>query len=255
LNEKKLIQLKKSDTLCILGNGPSLKYADFSSLQQYDLYVCNFFHRHEIFKYIDNIVAYFSVDGIRAFIEQEAFGLGRVFDLVKNYHIKFLSTEYTSIVHISVFKYFITNNIFRDKKLLYSHRSSNLYLRKYAKQMKEQGYSLEEALKVRHTPMFMIQAGLMAGYKIIYLYGLEHSYVRDTLNKQVVGNHFYAETQEEIIQDNLGRVAPLSELFIDNGLTFRIYEHLAALARIMGVRIIDKTIDGCLNMFEKEPIN
>jgi hypothetical protein len=255
LNNEKLIHLKQSDKLCILGNGPSLKHVDFSLLKEYDLYVCNYFYRHKIFESLDNIIAYFSLDGISVFLKQEAFGLGRVFNLVVDYHADFLSNKYISIVNVSIYNYFVKNNIFRDKKLLYSHPTSSLFLRKFARQMKEQGYSIDEALKVRHTPMFMIQAGLMAGYKTIYLYGLEHSYVRDTLNRQLVGGHFYSETQAEVIKNNLGSedvIGPLSGLFMDSGLTFRVYEHLAVLAKIMGVRIIDKTTDGCLNMFEKE---
>jgi hypothetical protein len=111
--------------------------------------------------------------------------------------------------------------------------------------------------KIGHTPQFMLLIGILMGYKKIYLYGLEHNYVKDILNKSTLcGTHFYDDTYEDVLLtdghkkgDRESAKIKLSNLLKGNAAIFKGYEQLADLGKEMGVEIIDKS-NGSLFMFQ-----
>ena len=70
----------------------------------------------------------------------------------------------------------------------------------------------------------------MLGYKKIRLFGLEHNYVKDILNRDKnCGTHFYSDDYTEILEMNHGVNLPresykvlLSKLFEGNSKTFTV---------------------------------
>ena len=89
------------------------------------------------------------------------------------------------------------------------------------------------------------------------MYGLEHNYVIDILNKDPrCGTHFYGDSYRSVLELDRGAGLPrdqykikLSELFEGNARVFRTYEQIAYLAKEMGVEIIDHS-NGSLFMFQ-----
>ena len=106
---------------------------------------------------------------------------------------------------------------------------------------------VRKACNTMHTPHGMILTGLLMGYERIYLYGLDHTYVRDILNKDpMAGKHFYLESQEEVLNGNgvykRGDYDfKLSTLFRGNAAVFEIYEAQKEIADLMGCQILDKS--------------
>ena len=112
------------------------------------------------------------------------------------------------------------------------------------------------ANKFGHTPQFMLLVGILMRYKKIHMYGLEHNYVRDILNKSpLCGTHFYNDTYEDILlsdghsRDREKTKPVLSKLLRGNASIFEGYERLAELAKERNVEIIDHS-NGSLFMFQ-----
>jgi hypothetical protein len=113
---------------------------------------------------------------------------------------------------------------------------------------------IRDGCQIRHTPHLMIQVALLLGYTRIYLFGLDHSYVRDRFNNINYQPHFYDEFDEIIEKTGDMTQRSLTELFLDSHLTFKVYRAQNQIANSLGVKIYDCTADGCLDMFEKRLI-
>jgi len=118
------------------------------------------------------------------------------------------------------------------------------------------GEDYKLSLTFGHTPQAMIHAAILMNYKVIHLYGLEHNYIKDILNKDPkCGTHFYGDTYEELLLSHRGpgdRIhirIKLSKLYEGNAHIFKGYEQLADLAKERGIEIIDHS-GGSLFMFQ-----
>jgi hypothetical protein len=243
---------KKQESLYLFGNGYTLKDFDLNKLKNQDCFICNAFFRMPYFNefIINNNAIDFSLDSYSQ-LSKTAEKINRDIELLLDEYINPKIGLNFPLVKTSDFipyildrnpnQSIITNTAFLDKfKHLVNKKTIN-----------------EIANKMGHTPQFMLLIGILMGYKKIYLYGLEHNYVKDILNKSTLcGTHFYDDTYKDVLLsdghkrgDRESAKIKLSNLFEGNAAIFKGYEQLADLAKEMGVEIIDHS-NGSLFMFQ-----
>jgi len=244
---------KTSDELFLFGNGYTLKTFDLNVINNVDCFICNLFFKIEGFhKFIRrNNVLDFEMDSLK---DMEHIAKRHNFlieNILRDYHDIKISGQFHLVRKSDFIDYIIQKNpqqpVITDFGLL-----RKLVLNKDEQQK-------IDILKkyIGHTPQFMLLIGILMRYNKIHLYGLEHNYVKDILNKDSnCGTHFYGDTYKEILQGDNGYGLPrdaykikLSTLFEGNARTFKGYELLADLAKEMNVEIIDHS-NGSLFMFQ-----
>jgi hypothetical protein len=240
--------VKKSDELFLFGNGYTLKEFSLDSIIGKDCFTCNVFFRMPDFKEftLKNNVLDFGMDSF-ATVQRISKRTGNsVEQILKDYINPKLGIGISLIRKLDYFEYVLnfdkTQSISTFKELV-----------------KEYGFNKKDkdlSKTFGHTPQTMIHAGILMNYKKIHLYGLEHNYVKDILNKDSkCGTHFYGDTYEELLLSDRGpgdrnhfRIK-LSKLFEGNAHIFKGYEQLADLAKERGIEIIDHS-GGSLFMFQ-----
>ncbi len=237
----------ESNGLKLFGNGYSLKDLDLNIIRNEDVFICNHFYKKEgfdSFRKINNIL-YFGLDNLQA----------------KKATAKKLNQNLLEHLETGVFKKFglgLSHVIPKDMITLVLEKypnesiiSSDYILEIIDSKLKVDKYN------IGHTPQFMLLIGILMGYKKIDIYGLEHNYVKDILNKNpLCGTHFYGDTYRDVLESDRGKNLPreaykitLSKLFEGNANIFRTYEQLAELATERGVEVIDHS-NGSLFMFQ-----
>jgi hypothetical protein len=246
---------KKNDTVYIFGNGYSIADLNLGDFKGEDCFVCNEFFRMKGFdEFIENNnISYFALDGMNSFIriaQKKGIALNEI--LLR--HIdSIISDKYPLIVQHSMVNY-ISKRKSKDSIGVIGSDLASI-MRKKTAIAKIPTAVIRAACTIRHTPQAMIATALILGYKKILLYGVDHTYVRDILNKSLMaGKHFYLETQMDIFNSNLvferkQYKAILSNLFLDNANTFKIYENQKIVADYLNIQIIDKT-NGSLFCFQ-----
>jgi hypothetical protein len=243
---------RKSDVLYIFGNGPSLKQFSFDDFIGNDLFVCNEFKQHLKFEEIaqNNNLIYFHGDNKRSFKDYAQDGFSDDF----NNALRFFFENKFSFDYFTV----VSHDIYSDLKKIFPGTLLVKFdlniIKKYFLRILGRKYEeiINKAVDIRHTPNLMLLYGIGLGYKKIYLNGMDHSYVRDKLNNIQVQTHFFDEINEYISAAYSIAHRDLSSLFLDSHKTFELYKNQKDFAKIAGVKIIDLTINGCLDMFEKK---
>jgi hypothetical protein len=243
----------RSDEIYILGNAPSLQDQDLTKLYGKTIFLCNLFYKHELFENLKNNakVVYFAMEPIETFVKN-AFTLK--IDLntyILNHLTQFLSPIYYSIVSKSVYKYINENRLFTDCKIdYYDDEIISIYIEKYL--LKELGlikeFNVKVATKIRHTPNAMITYSILSRTPRIILLGLQHDYILQKLKNYSDVPHFY--------EGDINYVEPinkweLTDLFLNEHITFDVYREQSKLARLCDVHVMDATRNGMLDMFEK----
>jgi hypothetical protein len=239
---------KNRDELYLFGNGYTLKGFDLKQLEGIDSFTCNAFFRMPGFREFikNNNVLDFSGDSF-AEIHRTSNKNGKaVQEILESYVNPKIGIGLQLVKTLDFFPYI--TELEKDQSLItFDALTKNL------------GYK-EEDIKLAktfgHTPQIMIHAAILMNYKVIYLYGLEHNYIKDILNKDPkCGTHFYGDTYEELLLSDRGpgdrnhfRIK-LSKLFEGNAHIFKGYEQLADLAKERGLEIIDHS-EGSLFMFQ-----
>lgn len=246
---------RRDDSVHIIGNGPSLRKTDFSKFINGDLFVCNEFHRHDIFPTVKkNIRLYFQMDDM-ASLKYLCNLSGSSLDIfIDKYYNDLFSIEYTTIINNDLHDFFAKKNINKD---LIKPMPTNFFKTKLKTKIYDiSGLNVEIAFQIRHTPHAMIQMAIMLGYKKIYLHGLDHSYVKDRFEGLYYQPHFYEEVNETIKKaDKIDMESrDLTSLFLDSYKTFLVYKEIGNLANLLGAKIYDCTVNGCLDMFEKKSL-
>jgi hypothetical protein len=243
---------KASETLNLIGNGYTIKNLNITCFDGVDSFICNNFFRMQGFdEFIEkNNVLDFSMDSFEFFFTR-ANKLNSTREILLEEYVNPKIGLKLPLVKTSDFIQYIiekypNQSIITDKALLkkFITNSNKKIINKIKK-------------NIGHTPQFMLLIGILMGYKKIYLYGLEHNYVKDILNKSTLcGTHFYDDTYEDVMLsdghkrgDRESAKIKLSKLFEENAKIFRGYEQLADLAKEMGVEIIDHS-NGSLFMFQ-----
>ncbi len=110
---------------------------------------------------------------------------------------------------------------------------------------------------VQNVVVGAIYNAINRGYKNIYLYGVEHSwlkytYINDNNENCLVDEHYYGNT-ERVWKHADGTPIPLHELLSMLANTFRSYFELKEYADYLGdVRIINKTPGSFIDAFDRE---
>lgn len=248
---------KTSEDLYVFGNGYSIANLDLTCFKNQDCFVCNDFCRFNHFDEFaaNNNISYFGMDGMGSFYDISRREHLTLSDALKKYIDPWTrDRDYNIIVPPSMTKYIISIN--PSAKIGVFADDITKILRKRVKGVNLDSQLVKRASTIRHTPQAMIVTGIILGYKNIHLYGVDHSYVRDILNKNpMAGKHFYLETAEEVCigncidKDKIDYSINLSDLFLDNFLTFKTYESQQIIAQALGIKIQDKT-DGSLFCFQ-----
>jgi hypothetical protein len=246
--------IKSGEELLLIANGYTLNdKIDLSTLKGNDIFVCNELYLHQDYDNLikSNNVLHFAMDGIESYLyilpKMENLTVDQVFE---KYLYPILASKVNVTMPLNLYPYITKNFPYA------SYIASQVLKEKLIKAAMISSKSMKN-LNGGHTPHFMILAGILMGYKKIHLYGLEHNYVKDILNKDPkCGTHFYNESYRQVLELNIGKDLPreayrttLSSLFESNACTFRVYEALAELAKERGTEIIDHS-GGSLFMFQ-----
>jgi hypothetical protein len=245
---------KIKDELIIFGNGYTLKETDLNYFLNQDCFVCNEFYLMNNFKefILKNNVFYFMGDGLSSIQKQSK--------------LEHLSWESTFLKYNSMFLNMSDITFLQPESLAIEYLKRNATIKNIVSQsliksiLKNKPKKIKNLvndIKIGHTPQVMLLVGILLGYKKIHLYGLEHNYVKDILNKDPkCGTHFYGESYRQVLELNDGKGLPreaykvtLSKLFEGNAKVFKAYEQLADLAKELGVDVIDHS-NGSLFMFQ-----
>jgi hypothetical protein len=243
---------KKKDSLYIFGNGYSIKDFDLNTIVNQDCFICNAFFRMPGFdEFIkNNNIVDFSLDGFEKLLIYSIKINIKIEDLFDGYVNPKIGLNFPLVKTADFIPYIIKKN--PDQSII----TSTALLEKYTYPTNKK--KIEEIIdKIGHTPQFMILIGILMEYKKIFLYGLEHNYVKDILNKDsICGTHFYDDSYRSVLELDRGvgltreeYKIKLSELFEGNSHVFRTYEQLAELAKEMGIEVIDHS-NGSLFMFQ-----
>jgi hypothetical protein len=242
-----------SDEIYILGNAPSLNSQDLTRLYGKSIFLCNLFYKHELFEDLKKNakVMYFDMEPIEFFVKN-AFTLKIDFNsYILNHLTHFLSPIYYSILSKSVYKYIKENCLFTDCKIeYYDDEISSIYIEKYLlKELKVfKEFNLKVATKIRHTPNVMLTYSILSRTPRIILLGLQHDYILQKLKNYSDVPHFYEQDINYI--EPINKVE-MTDLFLQEHLTFEVYREQGKLARLCGANILDATRNGMLDMFEK----
>jgi len=239
---------KKKDELYLFGNGYTLKGFNLKQFEGVDSFICNAFFRMPGFSEFiqNNNVLDFSGDSFYQLTKTSKKNGKPLSEILDVYIKPKIGIGLPLVKTLDFFPYILS---------LEKHQP----IITFDALTKTLGYKKEEVElgnTFGHTPQAMIYAAILMNYKVIHLYGLEHSYVKDILNKDPkCGTHFYGDTYEEILLFDRGpgdrnhfRIK-LSKLFEGNAHIFKGYEQLADLAKERGVEIIDHS-GGSLFMFQ-----
>lgn len=239
---------KNRDELYLFGNGYTLKGLDLKQFDCVDSFTCNTFFRMDDFcRFIkNNNVLDFSMDSFVGFQKTSKQNGISVQDRLEFYVNPKIGIGLPLVVPVDFFPY-ITGLVNEQPLITFDALTKNLGYKKK---------DIQLAKTFGHTPQVMIYAAILMNYKVIHLYGLEHNYVKDILNKDPkCGTHFYGDTYEELLLSDRGpgdrnhfRIK-LSKLFEGNAHVFKGYEQLADLAKERGIEIIDHS-GGSLFMFQ-----
>jgi hypothetical protein len=246
---------KKKDTLYIFGNGYSIASLDLGDFKGEDCFVCNEFFRMRGFnEFIEqNNVSYFVLDGMRSFLREAQKRGMPLNEILLKFVDPILSDKYPIIVQNGMVNYISKRKPKNSIGVMGSDLAS--IMKKKYPGAKVDPNIIKKAFSIRHTPHAMVATALILGYKKIFLYGVDHTYVRDILNKSLMaGKHFYLETQMEVLDSNLvfnrnQASVKLSSLFLDSAKTFEIYEAQKIIADSLNIQIMDKT-NGSLFCFQ-----
>jgi hypothetical protein len=246
---------KKKDTLYIFGNGYSIASLDLGDFKGEDCFVCNEFFRMNGFSQFvqQNNVSYFVLDGMNSFLREAQKRGITLNEILAKFIDPIISDNYPIIVQNNMVDY-ISKSKSKDSIGVVGSDMVSIMKNRYS--IAEIAPNIiKKAFSIRHTPHAMIAVALILGYKTILLYGVDHTYVRDILNKSVMaGKHFYLETQMEVLNSNLvfdrhQANIKLSNLFLDSAKTFEIYEAQKIIADSLNIQVIDKT-NGSLFCFQ-----
>jgi hypothetical protein len=232
----------------ILGNSPSLSQVNVEDFFGKTIFVCNHFYKHPKFNQLKEKckIMYFAQDPIQSHINISTARNLELIEVVCSYFDNFLSESYETIVEKSVYDYFKLNDLYSDCKI--SFFNYNAIFQYFDGKLNSDNLNLEKAIKIRHTPNAMITYALIYGFRKIYLHGLQHSYIKDKVERLKLVPHFYEESKVE--SESMENV-DFTQLFLDEYLTFSVYKEQSKLAKQLNVSIYDFTIDGMLDMFNK----
>ncbi len=233
----------------ILGNSPSLSQVNVEDFYGKTIFVCNYFYKHPKFNQLKEKckIIYFTQDPIQIHTNIAKERNLELKEAVLSYFDNFLSESYETIVDKSVYDYFKLNDLYSECKI--SFFNHNAIFQYFEQKLNSENLDLDKAIKIRHTPNAMITYAFLYGFKTIYLHGLQHSYIRDKIERKLLVPHFYKELKKESeTMENID----FTKLFLDEYLTFSVYKEQSKLAKQLNVHIYDCTVDGMLDMFDKK---
>jgi len=197
-------------------------------------------------------LVYFVGDRMQTFLDYAKKYFNSVEEAICEYFQHKLSTKYSLCCHVSFGE--ILQKEFGEKRVSFweiEELKERIMMINQVLKLKISEEIINDAVNIRHTPNLMMLMGLALRYREIGLVGLEHSYVRDRFAGIFEQTHFYNNSVDFEKEEYDMQHRDLTELFLDSHLTFKLYRSQAELGRLLGVKIIDYTENGCLDMFEK----
>lgn len=244
----------RSKTVCILGNGSSLKYAidTFVDIEKYDYCMVNYSPTSPSFFKI-RPKFYVLVDGSFFFLPDKQKELKSALDKIDWDISLFVPFDLRYKI-----QYLIKDNV--NINLVPFHNCNiqdNFPFKKLAYKLFKRGLAIPVAMNVAVACIYCM---INSGFKTIHLYGLEHSWmsqivVDENNNVCMKDTHFYdtGEVKLKIIKDCYGNKCSIAEQLRNQALAFASYNFLRGYADYLGdVEVINKTKNSFIDAFRKE---
>jgi hypothetical protein len=236
---EKFHNLHQGERIVIIGNGPSIKETDLTRIRDARKMVVHNFYLHKDYEVINPDYYCFAKLNKTEKINDAFYS-----ELISQIGQKSASPQF--FFHIADKQLIEQCRDFQDKAVNYMHLA-NLELELY-----EDVDITNQMLAGQSVPVDCIQLALYMGFREIYLVGVEHS---DILTRQY--GYFY-DRSESIIGDKDMGVKPNNETTADfrkylrvYGRLWQQYERLKELAENKGVKIVNATKGGLLDVFER----
>ena len=236
---KSLYNKHKGERCFVVGNGPSLKNMDLSRLKsEYCFTVNTIFRAEEIFKSINSDFHVLVDPNFANYSEEQAEDL--VANITRWNKNIILITEYWSN---NIYSKYIKNNLYQ----VYSHR----------KWTKHNKIKLDSNLLLcQNVVQVAIYAAIYMGFKEIILIGCDMTsfYENFAANAgRCVSYHVYDMTEETKKRYQTSKSAHDNTYMLkDYAITFDIFKKIANYADENGIKIINATEGGILDMFARQ---
>ncbi len=247
-----LTSQKNSKGIDILGNGPSLKqYIEQGPRKDRDTLCVNFSPLTTEFfiirpKYLVLIDPFFfdeNNEKVNALRET----------LTKKIDWKLTIVTFQVLLKKAEALYANINSDFIGLPNIYYNPTTKFFTRVKHKLFKL-GFTLPRAQNVAIASIFF---AINSGYESIYLYGLEHSWLNNTIvtDENVVclkDSHYYGSKTIPWGHDENGATWKMSKVLYLLHLMFKGYDELSLYADYLDVTIINKTNNSWIDAFEKD---
>ncbi len=250
-NEVKREAKKKS--LCILGNGASLSVVcdNYEKLSNYEYCVVNYSINTDIFWKIKPVM-YILTDRVYYVFKDR--------DDTKTVREKMQLVDWPMGLYIPYhFPKWIVEEFKKNQHIKVCRYSSEPWSPELGFYKKLRFWFYKKGLIAPNCSNVIVPAiycAILKGYKRIYLFGVEHSWIHDiTINDKnevvLVEKHYYG-SYERVWVDYDGKPIKITDLLESNLSTFNSYHNLKSFADYLGdIRIVNCTKGSFIDAFER----
>lgn len=243
-------------SLYILGNGPSLKhFLVENDLDRDNVDTCcvNFSPMTDLFMDIKPRYLFFADPGLYNLKDQR----------VQKTILGIESIDWPMTIVVIHNKLETAKSIYGKNPKIDIISAPQYYLKTKSKLFMKISFSLWKKGKTMPAPLnvivFALYSGMNLGYKNIFLFGVDHSLLKETfVNKDNIpclySAHFYGAPEKPWGSKHPdGTLYDIADLLIDFAQVFKMYHKLAAYASYVGsVNIVNRTKDSWIDAFPRE---
>ena len=215
----------------IIGNGPSLTTNDLLMISDEITFGCNSFYKAKVFSPTVYSVGDPLKPGIVNYVSEI---LGKTDS--KYYFIR-----------EEVYQALKATKFFNDRELPENLFKIKVWRNNYQKKLT--AIDLENLVPgYRHTPILSIMLAIYMGCNEIVLLGLDHCYIKDYFKGMTQVSHFYEEDAEK---KEVMPTMKAIDLYKEAIKTDENFIQILNLCERRGVKIVDATRGGCLDIFDR----